>query len=256
MVSCSLSFSYILIPHRELVAAPGAHLCHWGTKGDSRAPSGTVSPQNNATIPLHFAAALLCWHRSCGAEFQTGSRAQALSAFSFLNQPGVSDFVPHLSLGQKLAQRWPQAPQGTRHHPLRDTFSPIPLLTFSISWGLLCLIPSPLWTLGTEWDPLCPAPWGNNTSWLSHKGGRGYKKRKCSYRENIYGKHLKTIIPMKPLSFMVVEEIRCWPEAAGGHLASTWGDCARLADPQKAEPRDRQLSVMPEIRTWLFQLHV
>lgn len=105
MVSCSLSFSYILIPHRELVAAPGAHLCHWGTKGDSRAPSGTVSPQNNATIPLHFAAALLCWHRSCGAEFQTGSRAQALSAFSFLNQSGVSDFVPHLSLGQELAQR-------------------------------------------------------------------------------------------------------------------------------------------------------
>lgn len=105
MVSCSLSLSYLLIPHRELVAAPGSHLCHWGTKGDSRAPSGTVSPQNNATIPLHFAAALLCWHRSCGAEFQTGSRAQALSAFSFLNQPGVSDFVPHLSLGQELAQR-------------------------------------------------------------------------------------------------------------------------------------------------------
>lgn len=105
MVSCSLSLSYLLIPHRELVAAPGSHLCHWGTKGDSRAPSGTVSPQNNATIPLHFAAALLCWHRSSGAEFQTGSRAQALSAFSFLNQPGVSDFVPHLSLGQELAQR-------------------------------------------------------------------------------------------------------------------------------------------------------
>lgn len=61
---------------------------------------------------------------------------------------------------------------------------------------------------------------------------------------------------MKPLSFVVVEELGCWPEAAGGHLAKTWGSCARLADSQKAESRDRQLSVMLETRTWIFQLLV
>lgn len=82
MVSCSLSLSYLLIPHRELVAAPGSLLCHWGTKGDSGAPSGTISTQNNATPPLHFAVAFLLAQVMLGQSFkqEVGHRPSLLSA--------------------------------------------------------------------------------------------------------------------------------------------------------------------------------
>lgn len=51
------------------------------------------------------------------------------------------------------------------------------------------------------------------------------RKRKGSYKEKIYGKHLKTIIPIKPLSFVVVGEVGCsqWP--SGQHLGRL---CQRL----------------------------
>lgn len=58
------------------------------------------------------------------------------------------------------------------------------------------------------------------------QGRRVYKerKRKGSYgKKYIYmGKHPKTTIPIKPLSSVAIEEIRCHqPEAVSGHLAST-----------------------------------
>lgn len=182
MLSRSLFLSYFFMPHREHVAALGSLLYHRGTVGDSEAPFGTHKIHHQHFTLLQPSCV---GPRHSGAEFQTGSGAQAIAAFSFLlNIPGISDFIPYASLGEG----WPRG--GLR--PLWEPTRALPRLILSslfphIPYSPRASMPpsilkemspsSSLWILCSEWYPPCPAPLGNNTSGPSHKGGRGYRKR-------------------------------------------------------------------------------
>lgn len=153
---------------RESLAEPSSqpHSIMWllldpfsvtGTKGDSGTPSGTFLPQN---LPHHHFTLLQPFCVGTGhpgVEFQTGGGAQALSAFIFLLKlPGMSVFVLYASLGGDLAQRWPQALQGTWHILPRLSLQPLsssslfPESSYAPPILEEVSTPSSLWTLGSE----------------------------------------------------------------------------------------------------------
>lgn len=81
------------------------------------------------------------------------------------------------------------------------------------------------------------------------------EKRKVPTGKKDLGKHLKTITPIKPLSSVVVEEIRCSLKQLVAPWPATGRLCQRLEPTQrKAEMRERQIAV--ETRPWIFQVHV